>query len=472
LTEDLVNEAQLANLIARGQFGFTIGLHIILAAFSIGLANYLMVLEALWLWKKQQAFIDLFNYWLKIFALTFAVGVVSGVVMEYQFGTNWGAFATKTGAIIGPMMMYEVVAAFFLESGFIGVMLFGLNKVSERLHFVATVCVALGSLFSAFWILSANSWMQTPAGYRLAQNGRFVPADWWAIVFNPSFPYRFAHMTLAAFLATAFLVGGIGAWHLLRDRTNVFARLMYSMALWMATLVAPLQLIVGHQHGENTLEHQPQKLAAIEAAWEPRAPGSGQPMVLFAVPDMEEQTNHFEVAVPGVASLYLRHNLTGTIRSLKEFAPHDIPPVPVVFFAFRVMAGLGLLMIAVGIAGVVLRWRRVLYDARWLQYLTIAMSPAGFVAMLAGWTVTEVGRQPYTVFGLLRTIDSASPVALPAVAWSAACIVAAYTIAFGIGFFYLLRLMATPPREQEPGPHPTLAGRLSGNLRSSDGGRS
>ncbi|MEA3125501.1 MAG: cytochrome bd ubiquinol oxidase subunit [Caballeronia sp.] len=240
-----MDETYIANLVARCQFGFTIGMHVVLATFSIGLANYLMVLEALWLWKKEQAFIDLFNYWLKIFALTFAVGVVSGVVMEYQFGTNWSAFATKTGAIIGPLMMYEVVVAFFLESGFIGVMLFGMKKVGKRLHFLATVCVALGSLFSAFWILSANSWMQTPAGYELAENGRFVPVDWWAIIFNPSFPYRLAHMTLAAFLVTAFLVGGVGAWHLLRDRTNAPARIMFSMALWMAALVAPLQMSSG-----------------------------------------------------------------------------------------------------------------------------------------------------------------------------------------------------------------------------------
>lgn len=467
-----MDETYIANLVARSQFGFTIGMHVVLATFSIGLANYLMVLEALWLWKKEQAFIDLFNYWLKIFALTFAVGVVSGVVMEYQFGTNWSAFATKTGAIIGPLMMYEVVVAFFLESGFIGVMLFGMKRVGKRLHFLATVCVALGSLFSAFWILSANSWMQTPAGYELAENGRFVPVDWWAIIFNPSFPYRLAHMTLAAFLAAAFLVGGVGAWHLLRDRTNAPARIMFSMALWMATLVAPLQLIVGDQHGENTLEYQPQKLAAMEGAWDPRAPGSGQPMVLFAIPDVAHQTNHLEVAVPRVASLYLRQNLTGTIRSLKEFAPQDLPPVPIVFFAFRVMVGLGLLMIAIGLASFVLRWRHAVYDARWLQYTMIAMSPAGFVAMLAGWTVTEVGRQPYTVFGILRTIDSASPVALPAVTWSAGCIGATYVIAFGIGFFYLLRLVAKPPRVKEPGPHPTLAVRISDDLRSSDGGRS
>ncbi|CAB3801160.1 cytochrome ubiquinol oxidase subunit I [Pararobbsia alpina] len=466
-----MDEAHIANLIARSQFGFTISMHIVLAALSIGLANYLMVLEGLWIWRKRQTYIDLYNYWLKIFALTVAVGVVSGVLMEYQFGTNWSAFATKTGAVVGPMMMYEVVVAFFLESGFIGVMLYGMSKVGKRLHFAATACVALGSLFSAFWILSANSWMQTPAGYSIGKDGRFVPINWWAIVFNPSFPYRFAHMTLAAFLATAFLVGGVGAWHLLRNHRNPHARLMLSMALWMATFVAPLQLLVGDQHGENTLAYQQQKVAAIEGAWDPRRPGSGQPLVLFAVPDMKERTNHLELAIPRAASLYLRHNLTGTISSLKEFPPADIPPAPIIFFAFRVMVGLGLLMIAVGIASVVLRRRRSLYDARWLLHTMVALSPAGFVAMLAGWVVTEVGRQPYTVYGLLRTINGSSPIPLRAVAWSAASIVAVYAVVFGIGFVYLLRIVAKPPHAKESGPHPTLASEMSGGRRSSDSGR-
>jgi cytochrome d ubiquinol oxidase subunit I len=462
-----LDENQIAILIARNQFGFTISLHIVVAAFSIGLANFLMVLEGLWLWKKRQTFIDIYNYWLKIFTLTFVVGAVSGIVMEYQFGTNWSAFSTKAGAVIGPMMMYEVVVAFFLESGFIGVMLFGMKKVGKWLHFAATTCVAGGSLLSAFWILSANSWMQTPAGYRVAADGRFVPVDWWAIIFNPSFPYRFAHMTLAAFLGTAFVVGGVGAWHVRRDHANAHARMMFSMALWMAAIVAPAQLVVGDQHGENTLEHQPQKLAAMEGDWQPHPSGAGVPMVLFAIPDVQAHTNRFEVAIPRLASLYLHHNLTGTIRSLDEFPPQDIPPVPIVFFAFRVMVGLGLLMIAVGVASIVLRWRGALYDARWLQYVMIAMSPAGFVAMLAGWTVTEVGRQPYTVFGQLRTADSMSPVALPAVSWSAGCVLATYVVAFGIGLASLLRILAKPPKAREAGPYPALVLRLS-----ADAGRS
>jgi cytochrome bd ubiquinol oxidase subunit I len=443
--------------LARSQFAFTIGLHIVLATFSIGLANYLMVLEALWLRTGRQVYIDVYNYWLKPFALTFAVGAVSGIVMEYQFGTNWGAFAVRTGPIIGPMMMYEIVVAFFLESGFVGVMLFGMKKVGRKLHFGATMLVAMGSILSAFWILSANSWMHTPAGFETGADGRFIPVDWWAIVFNPSFPYRLVHMTLAAFLATAFLVGGVGAWHLLRDRNAHGARTMLSMSLWMALIAAPLQLLAGDQHGENTLAYQPQKVAAMEGDWEARAPGSGEPMVLFAVPDMRERRNRYEVAIPRVASLYLRHDLSGTIRGLKEFPPSDIPPVPTVFFAFRAMVGLGLLMIAAGIAGLVLRLKRRLYDTTWLHRAMVAMSPAGFLAMLAGWTVTEVGRQPWTVYGTLRTSQSVSPqIGWQTVAWSLGATVALYAVMFGIGLYYLTRLLARPPKEGEQGPHPSL----------------
>jgi cytochrome d ubiquinol oxidase subunit I len=446
--------------LARSQFAFTIGLHIVLAAFSIGLANYLMVLEALWLRSGRQVYLDVYNYWLKPFALTFAVGAVSGIVMEYQFGTNWGTFATRTGSVIGPMMMYEIVVAFFLESGFVGVMLFGMKKVGPKLHFAATALVAFGSILSAFWILSANSWMQTPAGYRI-DAGRFVPADWWAIVFNPSFPYRLAHMTVAAFLATAFFVGGVAGWHLLRDAKSRGACTMLSMALWMALFAAPLQLVIGDLHGENTLKHQPQKVAAMEGDWDAREPGSGEPMVLFAVPDMSEHRNRDEIAIPRVASLYLRHNLTGTIRGLNEFPPADIPPVPIVFFAFRVMVGLGLLMIAAGVAGVVLRVRRRLSRARWLHWAMVAMTPAGFVAMLAGWTVTEVGRQPWTVYGVLRTGESASPqIGWAAVAGSFGVTVAIYVAMFAAGGFFLVRLLSRPPYEGEEGPHPELVQRI------------
>src|SRR5499425_1691580 len=267
-----------AVVLARAQFAFTMSFHIVFPAFSIGLASYLAVLEARWLLTGREVFLNLFNYWLKIFAVAFGMGVVSGIVMSYQFGTNWSAFADKTGPVIGPLMAYEVLTAFFLEAGFLGVMLFGLERVGRSLHFVATLMVAIGTLFSAFWILSANSWMQTPAGYATNADGQFIVADWFKVIFNPSFPYRLVHMVLAAYLTTAFVVGGVGAFHLLRDRANEGARVMFSMAMWMAALVAPLQILAGDQHGLNTLAHQPAKVAAIEGHFETR---SGQPLILL-----------------------------------------------------------------------------------------------------------------------------------------------------------------------------------------------
>lgn len=446
-----------AVFIARLQFAITIGFHIVLAAFSIGLANFLLVLEALWLRRKQQIYLDSYKFWLRIFALTVAVGVASGLVMEFEFGTNWGRLATKAGAVIGPLMFYEVMVAFFLEAGFLGIMLFGLNKVGPRLHFFATLMVALGSLFSAFWILSANSWMHTPAGFSITADGRFVPEDWLAIIFSPSFPYRFVHMIFAAFLCTAMVVAATGAWHLLRDNRNSYARSMFSMGLWAVAVIAPLQIVAGDLHGLNTLEHQPQKVAAMEGSWERPPEGQGEPLRLFAIPDMEAQRNHFEVAIPHLGSLYLRHDWTGTIKSLNEFPAADIPPVPVVFFAFRIMVGLGLAMAALGIASLVLRRRDRLYETRWLQRATVWLAPAGFVAMISGWVVTEVGRQPFTVYNLLRTVDSNSPVSLNFVTCSTLGIVAVYTLVFGLGLFYLLRALAKPPQEDEREPEPGLA---------------
>ncbi|MBA1272473.1 cytochrome ubiquinol oxidase subunit I [Stutzerimonas azotifigens] len=445
-----------ALLVARIQFGLTISFHIVLAAFSIGLANFLMVLEGLWLRTRDELYLDLYKFWLKIFALNVTVGVVSGIVMEFEFGTNWGRLSTLAGSVIGPLMFYEVLVAFFLEAGFLGIMLFGMRKVGPKLHFFTTCMVALGSLFSAFWILSANSWMHTPAGFVIGSDGRFEAQDWLAIIFNPSFPYRFTHMTIAAFLATALMVAATGAWHLLRDKSNRGARVMFSMALWVVAVLAPLQILVGDLHGENTLEHQPQKVAAMEGAWDRPPPGAGEPMRLFAIPDMQERRNHFELAIPHVGSLYLRHNLSGTIKSLNEFPPEDIPPVPIVFFAFRIMVGLGLLMAVLGAASVVLRRRGRLYDARWLQRISVWMAPAGFIAMLCGWVVTEVGRQPFTVYGLLRTADSRSPVSLSFVTTSTLSILAVYLLVFGLGLAYLLRALRRPPEQGEREPEPGL----------------
>ncbi|MBA1204218.1 cytochrome ubiquinol oxidase subunit I [Pseudomonas capeferrum] len=446
-----------ALMAARAQFAITIGFHIVLAAFTIGMANFLMVLEAMWLWRRQQVYLEVYRYWLKVFALNVAMGAATGLILEYQFGLNWSRLSTQAGEILGPLMFYEVMAAFFLEAGFLGIMVFGLRKVGPRLHFFATCAVAFGSLVSAFWILAANSWMHTPAGYGIGADGRFIAQDWWRIIFNPSFPYRFTHMILATFLGTATLVAGAGAWQLLRSADTPRARLQLSMALWVIATVTPLQFVVGDLHGKHTLEVQPQKIAAIEGSWTRPPEGAGEPLRLFALPDMNERRNHFEVAIPRIGSLYLRHDLGGTIAALDEFPVQDIPPVPVVFWAFRIMVGLGLLMLGVGAIGLVLRRKRRLYGTRWMHRLCVLTAPAGFLAMLSGWVVTEVGRQPFTVYGLLRTADSLSSVSKEQVLGATLSILAFYLVIFVIGLWVLLRLLREPAHENEPEPQPTIA---------------
>jgi cytochrome d ubiquinol oxidase subunit I len=433
-------------LLARIQFAFTIAFHIVFPAFSIGLASYLAVLEGLWLWTKRDIYLELFKYWLKIFAVAFAMGVVSGLVMSYQFGTNWSVFSDKTGPVLGPLMGYEVLTAFFLEAGFLGVMLFGMNRVGRGLHFFATLMVAVGTLFSAFWILSVNSWMHTPAGYAINAVGQFVPEDWWAVVFNPSFPYRLVHMVLAAYLATAFIVGAVGAWHLLRDRGNRAARTMFSMAMWMAVGVAPLQVIAGDLHGLNTLEYQPAKVAAMEGHFETQR---GAPLILFGIPDMEAEETRFAVEIPRLGSLILTHSLDGEVPGLKAFAVEDRPNAEIVFWSFRIMVGLGLAMVAIGVCGLFLRWRGRFFETRWLYLWAVAMGPSGVLAILAGWITTEVGRQPFTVYGLLRTAESASPIGAPGVAASLIAFVVVYFLVFGTGAVYLLRLMGRTPEDAE-----------------------
>ncbi len=448
-----------ALFLARAQFAFTVGFHIVLPAFSIGLASYLMVLEALWLRTGKQVYLDVFQYWLKIFALSFAMGVVSGLVMSYEFGTNWANYADKAGPVVGPLMAYEVLTAFFLEAGFLGIMLFGMNRVGRGLHFFATVLVAIGSLTSAFWILSVNSWMQTPAGYTLAPDGRFLPASWLAIIFNPSFPYRLVHMVLASYLSVAFFVGAVGAYHLLRSPRNGAARTMFSMAMWMAAVVAPIQIVAGDMHGINTLEHQPAKIAALEGDFN-SVPG--QPLILFGWPNMKTETTDYEVAIPHLGALVLTHTWNGSIKGLKDFPPQDRPYSPTVFVAFRLMVGLGFLMAAVGLVSLWLRWRGRLYETRWLQRLAVFMAPAGFVALLSGWTVTEVGRQPFTVYGMLRTADSVSPIALPGIATSLAGFAIVYFVVFGAGLVFLLRMTRKPPVVGESGPPKGLPVRSAG----------
>ena len=447
-------------VIARAQFAFTMSFHIIFPAFSIGLASYLAVLEALWLWTGREVFLDLFQYWLKIFAIAFGMGVVSGIVMSYQFGTNWSAFADKTGPVIGPLMAYEVLTAFFLEAGFLGVMLFGLERVGPRLHFVATLMVATGTLISAFWILSANSWMQTPAGYAINPEGQFVVADWFKVIFNPSFTYRLVHMVLAAYLTTSLVVGAVGAYHLLRDQHLAGPRVMFSMAMWMAALVAPIQILAGDQHGINTLEHQPAKVMAMEGHYQSHKDGA--PLVLFGLPDQAAGRVDYAIEIPKLSSLILKHSLDAPLAGLDTVPRENWPPVPITFWSFRIMVALGFLIFALGLFSLWARWRGTLFNSRPLHVFALTMGPAGFIAVLAGWITTETGRQPFTVYGLLRTADAASPLAAPAVGSSLLAFVIVYFIVFAAGAIYILRLMASSPHHGERGPSGDMPARAAG----------
>ncbi len=439
----------VALLLARIQFAFTVSFHFIFPSFSIGLASFLAVLEWRWLRTGQQKFLDLFKYWMKIFAIVFAMGVVSGIVLSYQFGTNWSVFSDKAGPVIGPLMAYEVLTAFFLEAGFLGVMLFGMNRVGKRLHFFATLMVAVGTCISAFWILSANSWMQTPTGYEIGPNGQFLPGpSWAAIIFNPSFPYRLVHTVLAAYLTTAFVVGAVGAWHLLKDRTNEHARTMFSMAMWMAALVTPIQVVAGDQHGLNTYEHQPVKIMAMEGHYESHPDGA--PLYLFGWPNDRTQRLDYAVGIPKFGSLLLEHDPNAPMAGLDTIPDDRQPPAAIIFWSFRIMVGVGTLMLVIGLWSLVARWRRRLFDWPALHRAALVMGPSGFVAVIAGWVTTEVGRQPYTVYGLLRTADSVSPLAAPAVAMSLVAFVIVYFAVFGIGTWYVLKLMGKTPHPGEP----------------------
>lgn len=433
--------------LARIQFGFTISFHIIFPAITIGLASYLAVLEGLWLWHKNPVYRDLYQFWSRIFAVNFAMGVASGLVMAYQFGTNWSHYSAFAGSITGPLLAYEVLTAFFLEAGFLGVMLFGWHKVGPGLHFFSTVMVALGTLVSATWILASNSWMQTPQGFEIVNNV-VVPVNWFEVIFNPSFPYRLAHMTMAAFLSTALFVGASGAWHLLRGNDNPRVRTMFSMALWMLLAVAPLQIAIGDMHGLNTLEHQPAKVAAMEGHWESK-PGEGVPLVLFGWPDMQAEANRYQIEVPRLGSLILTHSWDGQYRGLKEFAPQDRPNVPIVFWSFRVMVGLGMLMLLLAFCGMWLRWRNRLYGSRTFLRFATCMGPSGLLAVLAGWFTTETGRQPWIVYGVMRTQDAVSNHSAQVLGATLIVFIVAYLLVFGIGTRYMLKLVAQGPHPQE-----------------------
>lgn len=459
--------------LARVQFAFTVSFHIIFPSITIGLASYLFVLEALWLKTGREVYKDLYHYWLKIFGVNFGMGVVSGLVMAYQFGTNWSGFSAFAGSITGPLLTYEVLTAFFLEAGFLGVMMFGWSRVGPGLHLLSTGMVALGTLVSATWILASNSWMQTPQGFEI-RDGVAVPTDWPAIIFNPSFPYRLLHMSIGAFLATALMVGAAGAWHLLRSKNipnknissgdissnnilsknkqtvpenlaqdNAGVRTMLSMAMWMLLLVAPLQALVGDAHGLNTLKHQPAKIAAMEGHWQNHE-GEGVPLLLFGLPDMQAETTRFALGIPHLGSLILTHSWDGHIPALKDFPASDRPNASVIFWSFRVMVGLGMLMIALGLWSLYLRVRGKLYQNTLFLRLTLFMGPAGVIAILAGWITTEMGRQPWVVYGIMRTADAVSSHDISSLAASLALFVLVYIFVFGIGIGYLLRLIRQP----------------------------
>ena len=432
-----------AVLLARIQFAFTVAFHIIFPAFTIGLSAFIATLEVMWLRTGRQHLHTLARFWTKVFAVSFAMGVVSGIVMEYQIGTNWSRFAQVVGNTIGPLFSYEVLTAFFLEASFLGLMLFGWNRVPPWLHTLASIMVALGTAISGFWILAANSWMHTPAGFEL-RDGITYPVSWHEIIFNPSFPYRFTHMMIATYLTTSLVVLATGARYVLAGVFEREARTMVHMGLGMLALLAPAQLIVGDLHGLNTQQHQPAKVAAIEAHWEGDKPAD---LILFAWPDEQAERNRMQIGIPNLGALIITHEWEGLFKGLRDFPRDERPPVAPVFFSFRIMVGIGLLLIATGFVGAFLWLRGRLFTTRWYLKAVGQFWPLGFIAIIAGWIVTEVGRQPWIVYGVLRTRDAISPIAAGTVATSLALFVLVYCVVFSIGIVYIYRLLKKGPKQ-------------------------
>ncbi|HEY9381859.1 MAG TPA: cytochrome ubiquinol oxidase subunit I [Burkholderiales bacterium] len=442
--------------LSRVQFAFLIVFHFLLPALTIGLAAYIAVLEGIHLWTRNPIFLRISNFWIKIFAVSFGMGVVSGIVMPFQFGTNWSRYSEITSNIIAPLMGYEGLTAFFLEAAFLGVLLFGRKLVPPWAHFVSACLVAFGTLLSSFWILAANSWMHTPAGVELV-NGIFIPTDWFAVIFNPSFPFRLLHTVTAVYLTTAFTVIGVAAYYLRGGRHVEGSRVMMMMGIGLATILVPLQLVLGDLHGVNTLEHQPAKLAAMEGIWET---GPGQPAVLFAIPDEQNESNRAEIAIPELASWYLTHSADGVVTGLKDFKPADRPPVVPVFFGFRIMVAMWTIMFLLTAAAWYLKLKgRLFSSTRFLRACTWSI-PVGYIAVTAGWVTTEVGRQPWTVQGLLRTADSVSPsLSGGDVIVSLALYVVVYALIFGAGTFYLVRLVRRGPHDTTEARSPRMSDR-------------
>lgn len=425
-------------LLSRIQFAFVVSFHAIFPVFTIGLASYIAVLEGLAFKTENPVWTRLSTFWTKVFAVVFGMGVVSGIVMSFQFGTNWSNFAQATANFLGPMLSYEVVTAFFLEAAFLGVLLFGRDKVPAGVHLFAAIMVAFGTFISSFWILSANSWMQTPAGVEFRE-GIFHVTSWSEAIFNPSFTWRFVHMVMASFLTGGFVVAGVSAWYLLRGREIEANRKALSMCLWMLLVMAPSQAVIGDFHGLNTQEHQPVKVAAMEGNWET---DTRVPLLLFALPDQENQTNHFEIGIPGMASLILAHDIDGEVPGLDLVPQEEQPPVMLVFWSFRVMVGLGFLMIGFAIAGLVLRRGGRYAENRWFLQGLRLMSLTPFVAVLAGWFVTEFGRAPWVVYGMMTQAEGLTPSLTGGMAlFTLIGYIVVYALVFSAGVYYLMRVL-------------------------------
>lgn len=440
----MINSVDLSRL----QFAFTIGFHILWPAFSIGIASFVAVLNGLWVLTERPVYLLLMRFWQRLFALGFSTGVVTGIVLSYELGANWSEFARETGPVLGPLFNYEVLTAFFLEAGFLGVALLGERRVGRGLHLTASIMVAVGTLLSSFWILAANSWMQTPAGAVRGDDGVFHVIDWWSVIFSASFPFRFVHMVCACFITGALIVAGVSAAQLMKRGVSEHGVVGLSMALWLLLFLSPLQMLLGDVHGLNTRQYQPVKLAAIEARWDTVR---GAPLTLFALPDERQARNRSAVEIPHLGSLILTHSWNGEIRGLKEVTPDQRPNVTLVFFAFRIMVGAGITILLIAIAGAWLRWRGRLFHARTFHRSLVLSMPLGWIAVLAGWVVTEAGRQPYVVYGLLRTTQAAAPIAARATLFSLALFLIAYAaILIGVAAYFVHTIMRGPEAISPP----------------------
>ncbi|HHT0605620.1 TPA: cytochrome ubiquinol oxidase subunit I [Legionella anisa] len=441
----------LVEILSRAQFGFSIGFHILFPTLNLGLAVFLVIMEFFWLKTKKTVYLEICKLWTKIFALTFGMGVVSGIVLAYQIGTNVGPFITQFGNVLGALFAYETLTAFFLEAGFLGVMLFGWKRVPPLLHFIATLLVAVGTTISAFWIMSANSWMQTPSGYEVI-GGKYVVASWWAVVMNPSFIPRFIHMILASYVTTCFVIMGVASYYLLRKKAIDTAKKTMSFALWAALILVPVQIGVGDVVGLMVKEHQPLKTAAMEGIWHTQ---NGAPLVLFAWPSQAQQQNNYAIEIPKLASFINTHDWDGKMVGLDSVQPDQQPRVAPVFFSFRIMVGIGLLMFATAIVGLFLRYKNKVYEAKWFHFWCFALTPLGFIASISGWLTAEIGRQPWVVYGLLKTHDAVSAISAEDVIISFVLLVLAYGVVFGFYLYYLLKLIRSGPEiiEQEQVEH-------------------